>query len=487
MPKIKILAVENDPTDAMLLARQLKDMASVDVAIDGDAFRELVKEPFDIILLDWNVPKLTGPEAIKIAKEYQPGTPVILVTGSLDFKTAVDALRLGMFDCHLKDELEKLPHSILQAMEFRQMKTREIRSQKDEVIASLSACVSHDVNNFLGTIIMGVEVLRDRKISPEKQLQVLDSMDLAAKKGASLVKSMTTFAKGANGALFKIASADSLLTEVDRMIRYVVESANVRLTIRAGKSTSSVRCDTVQIINILVNISLNGMQSMTPNGGDLFIEAKNVVLDDPPLEGNYVCISIRDTDGGIPDEILESIWTPYFSTKGAKGTGLGLARVKSILEAHNGGVRVKTGSNGTEFLIYLPVTQTTEVKTEEIFDGKGAVIVLADDEQTFRDLVKQSLEDANYKVLAACNGLEAMSFFRTEGKVDLLLSDIGLPHMSGVELLSALRAQGYSTPAVLMSGREFEAKLDPEPQAFIHKPFTHDSLLSTLRDVLSRV
>lgn len=480
--KLRVLFFEDDPNDAVLVARALRDVANVDVAIKRENFLTLINEDWDAILLDWKVHELTGEEAVAIARQKHADTPLILVTGSIDDEAAASALRLGFVDYLRKDRLERLPHAVKEAYNTADLRRRAMRDQRHEIMGTLAAGLAHDMRNILGSIVMGIGVLREKL--NQSDTHILDAMHRAANKGTDMVAQMMTFSKGSNGTSFKNVTAEFLLGEVAGMIRYQTSSSNIRLSVRTDVGTWSVKCDPTQINTVLVNMAINAIQEMTPHGGELFLEARNTVLHEFPLEGNYVCFLIRDTGGGIPDDVLPKIFDAYFSTKGNKGTGLGLAFVKTILEAHDGAVRVNTSPQGTTFHIFLPAYRSEPEIQKQTFDGKGAVIVLVDDEEMFRSTVAMLLESANYKVLPACNGPEAMSLFRSTEHIDLLLSDIGLPIMCGLELSRHLSEQGFKVPTIFITGREFEEQIEHEPHALLHKPFTREEILSMIRRVL---
>lgn len=480
--KLRVLFFDDDPNDAMLVARALRDVAKVDIAIKSENFIELLKEDWDAILLDWRVQGMTGEEAVETARQKHADVPLILVTGSIDDEAAASALRLGFVDYLRKDRLERLAHAVTEAHKNADLRKRAMRDQRHEIMGTLAAGLAHDMRNILGSIVMGIGVLREKL--NKSDTHILDAMHRAANKGTDMVAQMMTFSKGSNGTSFKNVTAEFLLGEVAGMIRYQTSSSNIRLSVRTDVGTWSVKCDPTQINTVLVNMCINAVQEMTPHGGELFLEARNTVLHDLPLEGNYVCFSIRDTGGGIPDDVLPKIFDAYFSTKGNKGTGLGLAFVKTILESHDGAVGVNTSPHGTTFQIFLPAYRSEPEIQKENFDGKGAVVVLVDDEEMFRSTVALLLESANYKVLPACNGPEAMSFFRSTDKVSALVSDLAMPLMCGRELSRHLREQGFNVPTVFITGREFEEKIEPEPDAMLHKPFTREELLSTLRRLI---
>ncbi len=489
----KIILLEDSSDDSILITRRLIDVATVHVARNrADFERLLAAHSFDVILLDFSVPQFGGEAAIEVAEKMHPWAPIVLVTGSVSRETCRATCRKNVIDFLIKDiEYERLDvavrnayERVLKEQENEKLRLRNLQNQRHEILGEFSAKLSHDVNNSLASIMMGIGMLRDPKARIEDRERILDSMEHASNKCASMVKQMMTFAKGANGSAFKLISAERLLGEVQQMMQYLINGSRIRLSVRTDVGTSDIKCNPTQINTMLVNMAINSKAAMK-TGGELFLEARNVVMHEPGLEGKYICVTVRDTGEGILPENIDAIFEPYWTTKGTGGTGLGLAMVKPIMEAHNGAVRVRSDPTGTMFSLYFPVSIAEPQEPEEIFNGNGAVIILVDDEEIFRDMVRRSLEDVNYKVLSACNGPEALSFFRSNPRVDLLVSDVGLPIMDGLELLRHLRGQGFDVPTIFITGREFEMPFDPEPAAVLQKPVTRVDLLRKIRDVLT--
>src|SRR6266576_798473 len=196
---------------------------------------------------------------------------------------------------------------------------------------------AHDINNMLGVILGGVEVLRKR-ITPADE-RVLDMIHSTVQRAAEMQKQVLAFGRGGDSEQRPI-SAEYLVSEIGAMLRSTFPS-NIRLLIRTSAGTAQMHCDETQISQCLLNLCINARDAM-PNGGELIINAQNVRLHNP--EGDYVCITVRDTGTGISSEVLPRIFEPFFTTKGVNGTGLGLALVKQIIGAHAGRVEVLSSS-----------------------------------------------------------------------------------------------------------------------------------------------
>jgi two-component system cell cycle sensor histidine kinase/response regulator CckA len=483
---LALLFAEDTREDLELVQRKLADIAVVKGANSRASFIEALKQPLDVILIDFHLVDLDGTEAIQIARAAKPHVPILIVTGSLDDYSASAACQGGAVDYLLKDRLGRLRQAVLSAYENNQRIMREMRNQRLELLGELVVGIAHDMNNLLGVMLAGVEILRS-KISPQDE-RILDVMASTARRGAEMQKQMLAFGRGGDGGELHRVSTEYLITEIGAMLRGTFPS-NIRLLIRTSAGTAQVRCDETQINQALLNLCINARDAM-PGGGELVISAQNVTLRKP--EGQYVCISVKDTGTGISENALPRIFEPFFTTKGPKGTGLGLALVKQIIAAHGGLVDVNSKpGQGTEFQIYLPIALDAEDrKAQEAVnaDGKGKTILLVEDTEFLLAWMRMTLEEAHYKVLDACSGSGAMKLFLAHMEtISLVVSDIAMPLMSGPQLARALLELRPGLPIVFITGLDSgsEAITDPMPAATLHKPFTSQKLTETIRRVLT--
>lgn len=493
--KIRVLLVEDSGNDAVLVARAVRDVATVDVAISKEAFMQMLDEPWDVALVDLDLVNWRGTEAIDIAKERYPTLPVIIVTGSVSPKQADAACQHGARRFFMK-EMDGVPglaravsdefEAARTKREADELKRQAIRDQRLEQLGDLSAAIVHDFNNVLAVVVMGGDQLRPR-INPMDE-RILDVMMSAAKRGAEMTAQVLAFARGSNGAVFKVVHPEYLLTEVGRFVRATFPPT-IHVASETVLGTSAIKGDVTQLIQVFTNLATNARDAM-PKGGSLAFRAQDVARV-PELGGvSCVVISVTDTGTGIPQEAQERIWEPFFTTKEpGRGTGLGLPTVKRIVEAHHGIVKVLTGPDGTSFHVFLPVA-VSELKaqadvTPQSLHGGGRVVLLVDDQQSFRDLAAMLLEDAGYRVLTACNGPEALAHFRSEQQIDILVTDLAMPVMGGDDLARSIRAAGLTLPIVYLSGFDATLARDPAPDAVLQKPVSRDALLQTLARVLT--
>lgn len=485
--KLKVLYLEDSEADLKYLEYVLQSFCTVLGCDSKQDFEKYLNDPFDIILLDFNLKGITGEEAIQMARRAQPDTPCILLTGSLgDDDAAAIAVKYGA-SCHfLKDRVKGLPQAIKAAHDVRQLKSQALRNDRLEILGNLSAGVVHDINNTLQVVLAGTELLRAR-VNP-MDIRVLDAMERAAKRGAEMVVQILAFARGSNGGVFKAISVEYLFSEIGQILRSGA-FPNIRSTLKVFPGTSKVLCDVTQLVQVALNLCVNSRDAM-PNGGELYLTAQNVSTVDGEkfaLEGKFILLSVKDSGTGISPEALPFIFDAFFSTKGHKeGTGMGLAIVKRIVDSHGGAIDVKSDSTGTTFNIYLLAAEnghTPHTRPHSKFDGEGKTILLAEDEETLRLYMQLQLEGVGYKVLTAANGPEALHFFRIGEHVDLLLSDFHMPVLGAEALIQNLHAMGVALPpVVIITGSD--ANTVTGMNAVLQKPFSEETLLETLDNVL---
>ena len=477
-PRLKVLYIEDNQDDAVVVDLKLRDQMDLKICETRIAYEEALKERWDAILVDLHLVEFTGAEAITLAKKVHPDVPVIIVTGSVDDHAASLACRAGASDYVMKDRLERLPQAIEQAHENQRLKI-----QRDlELLGDLSAGVAHDTNNLLHVNLAGIELVRRNANADDRK--ILDMMESTCKRGAELLKQMMELARGSEGKAFKTVSLEYLMGEIASMLKGSFP-ANIQLAITTSAGTARIRCNTGQINQVLLNLCLNARDAM-PDGGALTISTQNVSLqkeDAVGLEGAFVCVTVRDTGGGISEESLPRIFDPFYTTKG-KGTGLGLATVKSLIAAHGGGVEVKSGADGTSFSVYLPVAEAANQKAE--YNGHNKTVLLVDDTEFIRSWLKLMLEEANYHVLDAACGSSAMNLFiKNVDETDVLVTDLSMPLMTGNQLTRVLRQLRPDLPVIYITGfASGGIGHDPEPSGVLHKPFTRDVMLSELARVL---
>jgi two-component system cell cycle sensor histidine kinase/response regulator CckA len=343
---------------------------------------------------------------------------------------------------------------------------------------------------------MGVPLLHTRAMNPS-DLRVLETMESSATRGAALVRQILSFSHGAGGGQV-IVQTRHLLNDVAMLVRQTFPKS-IRLEEDAPASLRPVQGNPTQLHQVLLNLCVNARDAM-PEGGVLRLRAENWTIDavqagrQPGAHpGEYLMIEVSDTGTGIAPEIIGRIWEPFFTTKGeGKGTGLGLATVRGIAASHDGFVTLNsTPGRGTTFRVFLPAAEpagTTDAGGSPapgpLVRGRGELVLVVDDEPNVRDLVTAILSRFGYRVLAADGGSSAMALFAPRAEeVALVITDLGMPGMSGAKLAQALRHVQPGVPLLFISGGSVPGRIEPPPPGalVLNKPFTGEELLQQVR------
>ena len=383
---------------------------------------------------------------------------------------------------------------------LRQSEERLLQAQKMEAVGRLAGGVAHDFNNLL-TAIIGYCQLAERRLERgEVPQQELTGIGAAAQSAAVLTRQLLAF--GRKQALQpKVLHLNTLIGGMDEMLRRLI-GEDVELVTRLEPSLWRIRADAGQIEQVIMNLVVNARDAM-PEGGRVFIQTFNRVVDesgtpgDPPA-GSYVMLTARDTGTGMTPETMSRIFEPFFTTKErGKGTGLGLATVYGIVRQMNGHISVESQPGaGTIFKILMPRTLESETESPHLDEsparasGGDETILLVEDQASVRAIVAQTLRARGYNVLEASNGEEALTLFAKdiELRPHLLVTDVIMPKMGGAELAARLSTRIPMLRTLYMSGYAGDAMGDLAPLNFdtwfIEKPFTPDSIVRKVREVL---
>jgi PAS domain S-box-containing protein len=374
-----------------------------------------------------------------------------------------------------------------------------LRTQRLESIGTLAGGVAHDLNNALAPILMSVELL---KMEYPDASKLIDMVETSAKRGADMVRQLLTFAKGVEGARLLIQPLH-LLKEMEKIIKGTFPK-DIQLRTAYNGPLQTILGDTTQLHQVLLNLCVNARDAM-PNGGTLTLEAENAEIDaayassmPEAKPGSYVVWRVTDSGTGIPPEILERIFEPFFSTKGPeKGTGLGLSTVIGIVQSHGGFIRVySVPGQGTTFAVYLPADggKTEALDQERVpdaFRGNGELVLVADDEPAVRQAARAVLTALNFKVITAADGTEALIHV-AEKRAELraVLTDLHMPHMDGLSFVRVLKRMLPEVGIIVASGRLEERETKEFKSlgvsALLEKPFTQDKLVEALKTVFQK-
>ncbi|MFH1153471.1 MAG: cache domain-containing protein [Pseudomonadota bacterium] len=386
-----------------------------------------------------------------------------------------------------------------QAQEERQKYEDNLRqAQKLEAIGVLSGGIAHDFNNILASV-MGFAELSLEDTEPGSVLHDnLTEISTAGKRASELVKQILAFGRKANP-LFKTVCVNDLISGTVRMLRATTPTL-VEIRQSICSRPLSIRADVAQIQQVLVNLITNAVHAIPETGGLIDIVLEPVNLSGLFRElgpGNYARIRVRDSGCGIPKENLDLIFDPYFTTKDVnKGSGLGLSVVHGIVASHGGSVAVVSApGQGSTFDVYFPLVSDDAAPGQE--DAVPADlprgterILLVDDETPIVRIQKAVLERSGYQVTEKNGSLEALEAFRREPLAfDLLVTDMTMPHMTGLGLTEAVRKLRKGMPVILCTGYSEHVTDDrvlEQGLTVLMKPVDKSLLITTVRKVLDQ-
>ncbi len=385
----------------------------------------------------------------------------------------------------LEEERKKLQEALFQ-------------SQKLESIGRLAGGIAHDFNNILEAIL-GFTELSMNELDPSSPVfKYLKNIQEAGKCSKGIIKQLLGFARK-QVISPKVINPNDVIINMFGLLRQLIgEHINIELSLEGN--LWPVYIDPTQLYQLILNLSLNARDAITSTG-NITISTANITIegssDAPSIKpGDYVMISVSDDGFGMDEETLKYIFEPFFTTKGkGKGTGIGLSAVYDIVNQNGGFIDVSSKLGvGTTFKIYLPRFFGEQVKEEvaekrfEAPKGKGETILVVEDELSLLEIIKTALKSGGYKVIATVNPREAINIV-AEGKekIDLLITDLSMPEMDGLELINRLEAIRPGIKYLIMSGYAFgtiakKAKNIP----IIEKPFSLKDFYGKIRDILER-
>lgn len=384
--------------------------------------------------------------------------------------------------------------------EKKKLEAQFLRAQRLESIGTLSGGIAHDLNNILTPILAISQLLPLTLPSSDEQTRHLfDVLETSAKRGATLVKQVLSFARGIQGDRTSL-QVKHIISEIKDFARNTFPKS-IEIQVSLPDNLRLISADATQIHQVLMNLCVNARDAM-PSGGRLSIKAENIDIDQNYARmnldanmGDYVVITVTDTGTGIPPETLERIFEPFFTTKEqGKGTGLGLSTTIGIIKSHGGFINVYSEvGEGTKFKVYLPAIQTAEVAKDEKLEipkGEGELILIADDEMSVRDITKASLENYNYQVIIASDGIEAIALYaQHKNEISAVLVDMMMPEMDGVTTIRTLQRMNPQVKIIAVSGLatsdKVSAAMNSGAMSFLSKPYTSEELLIKLHQVVN--
>ncbi len=382
--------------------------------------------------------------------------------------------------------------------EKMELERRFFDSQKLESLGLLAGGVAHDFNNLLAGIVNHTAIARRSHDNPLRLERSLEQIEWLAQHAADLTRQLLAYSgKG------KLAVEAVDLGEVVNELTHVLDavlSKNAKVTLESSPDAPAARADRTQMRQVVMNLLTNASEALD-GAGTISVRTRPLVLGaygqrvEPELEGlapgRYVALEVRDSGQGMPAEDRERVFEPFFTTK-PEGRGLGLSAVHGIVRAHQGRILVESNlGKGTAFTVVLPASDARPVTTSippasPEWRGKGRVLVV-DDERNVRSSVAMLLEYMGFEALQAEDGSRALALFDQHPEVVLVILDMTMPGLSGLETMRSLREKAPALPVVLTSGY---AKADAErgspldATAFLQKPYSVDDLERIVRTAL---
>jgi signal transduction histidine kinase/ActR/RegA family two-component response regulator len=433
----------------------------------------------------------------------------ILLGGDVRAVLVFYGVDAGSVGARLHDLIAFIADQVAQALAREQMsatlrETEEAlrQTRKMEAIGMLAGGIAHDFNNLLTVILGNCELLQDQLASQPRIGEFVEEIRSASDRAAQLTRQLLTFSRK-RPSQPDVVNLNQVLRDFERMLQRVVGAATT-VELRLDPAVHPVRLDRVEFEQVMLNLAANARDAM-PGGGQLTISTANVSLglkavapfsDVKP--GDFAELSVSDTGCGMDEQTRSRLFQPFFTTKGVgQGTGLGLATVYGIIRHGHGFVRVESQpGTGSRFLIYLPRTPLgiapREVDAQPTDDPRGSETVLVvEDEDVLRNLVQRILVVHGYTVFAAPNGRDALDLLRDGARgAHLLLTDIVMPQMTGLQLAEETRRLRPELPTLFMSGYPDLADPTgshiPRGADLLCKPFTSDALARAVRQALDR-
>lgn len=508
---LRVLVVEDSEDDALLLLRELRrggyelTWERTDTA---DGMRDaLARQAWDVIIADYALPQFNAPSALALLKEAARDIPFIVVSGTIGEESAVAVMKAGAHDYVMKGNLARLNAVIerevrdaVERTERRQMEAQLRQAQKMEAIGLLAGGIAHDFNNLL-TVLGGFGALLRHQTPPtDARRPAVDEILKATDRATALTRQLLAFSREQE---FKpeVVDVNALVDDTRGLLRRLIDPG-VEIRSQLAPDVGLVRVDRGQLGQIVMNLVVNASDAM-PQGGTVTIETANVaVADGAPCPdglipaGLYVMLAVQDTGEGMDAATKEHIFDPFYTTKEVgKGTGLGLFTVYGIVKQSSGHITVESEpGEGATFRIYLP-REAAAVQGPEAGSAAAptatthATVLVVDDDAQARRLMQIVLENAGYTVLEAGDGTEAIRVGEQHsGAIDLLVTDIGMPGMSGHKVVDALREARPDLPAILVTGyvnRSLpEDSVERPVTALLPKPFNIDELVERAEAVL---
>ncbi len=516
---LSILAIDDDPADLKLLKISMSNVDGLDNFTfygftDWESARsELDTLGADLIFVDYLLGIHTGLDVVKGIRDRGDLRPIIVLTGQGDATIAAKITRAGADDYLSKKDLDKdtLRRAVSNALaqyklrsEKEVLTTQLAQAQKMETIGSLTGGIAHDFNNMLTVVRGGIELAGEISTEPEVCEELSHAKNACDQMG-ELVRQLLNFSRKEDAEILDLNITD-ILTQLNAILKHTLPK-NINIKIDSQEEHAVVKANPTLLQQVLLNLCINASEAMS-NGGELTLSTKNHPLKSQTFtikpvtlpKGDYIIIEVKDTGDGIEKEILTRIFEPFFTTKqlgSKKGTGLGLSIVWQNVKNMGGTITVDSSPDeGTTFNIILPkggskgktaLTPISENKNN-LSKNSGTILII-DDEEHVINLTEKMLVRLGYKVFSALSGKNAVEIFSgIKDDVDLVILDLSMPDMSGMECFKALKKINPFQKIYFASGHDMAAKkqsmLDVGATGVIQKPYGYHELASAVKSAI---
>lgn len=379
------------------------------------------------------------------------------------------------------------------------LEARLKNAQKMEAIGTLAGGIAHDFNNILGSIMLNSELAMDDAEEGGEISYSLEQILKASHRAKDLVEQILTFSRNSEVDKQPL-NISSIIKETAKMMRAMFPST-ILIHVEASDESGWVNANPTQIQQLLLNLATNSAHAMRDHGGILEIYLKSDALSASDADklnlkpGSYAKMTVTDTGHGIDADLHQRIFDPFFTTKNTgEGTGLGLSVVHGIVENHEGAMNMNsTPGRGTEFNIFFPTIEKDEEPEDMVIkpltSSGDKQILFVDDEEALRDAGSRMLENMGYSVTAVSSGIEALDLVKKEpGEIDLIITDMTMPGMTGVELATKLLQIHPGIPIILCTG--YHEIITPKKakelgiREYLSKPYSQSEMAKIIRDIL---
>jgi PAS domain S-box-containing protein len=381
--------------------------------------------------------------------------------------------------------------TLLDITDRKRVEDKLRQTQKLESLGVLAGGIAHDFNNLLVTILGNATFAKSIASGDPRLTPLLEQIELGARRAAELTRQMLDYS--GEGKL-KVERLDlaAAVREMAKLLAALIPK-QVELHYQFQEGLPAVEVDATQIRQVLMNLITNAAESLGEHSGRVVVALEQRFVPAPELDsyehnalkpGQFLVLSVRDTGAGMAEETRRRVFDPFFTTK-FKGRGLGMAAVLGIMRGHNGAIRIESQEGlGTEVRLLLPVRESTSVAPVA---GERGTVLIVDDDQGVLSIARRVLSSQGYRVLTATNGVEGVACFeQNRDEIRLVLMDMTMPQMNGVDALHQIRKLGSDVPVLLSSGYGASAAAHSgEFSGVLMKPYGFAELLSAVDGALS--